>query len=189
GLGKRRGFEGLPRRDPEHRIEPALAMRWENPDEQTYLFELREGLRFSDGRAVRASDVAASLLAPIRLGWPTRDYLHSVETVEVVSDRVLKVRTRAPDLVLLTKLPWGYVIPADAIEAKPVPAVGTGPYRVESWTPGRELVLSRNPYYRGPAPAYAAARFEIEPDGRARVARVVEGHADLADHVPFEVIH
>jgi peptide/nickel transport system substrate-binding protein len=179
-------FEGLTRRDHEHRIEPALALRWENPDEETYLFELREGLRFSDGRPVRASDVAASLLAPLRLGWPTRDYLHSIETVEVEGDRLLRVRTRAPDLVLLTKLPWGYVIPAEAAAETPSPAVGTGPYRLGSWTPGKEFVLERNPYYRGPLPAYARVRFTVEPDGRERVARVIDGRADLADHIPFD---
>jgi peptide/nickel transport system substrate-binding protein len=179
-------FEGLTRHDPDHRIEPALAVRWENPDERTYVFELKDGLRFSDGRPVRARDVAASLLAPARHGWPTRDYLHSIESAEVQGDRLLKVRTRAPDLVLLTKLPWGYVIPAEAVDAKPVPAVGTGPYRLQSWTPGREFVLARNAHYRGPAPAFAEARFVMEPDGRARVARVLNGEADLADHVPFE---
>jgi peptide/nickel transport system substrate-binding protein len=179
-------FEGLTRRDHEHRIEPALALRWENPDEETYLFELREDLRFSDGRPVHASDVAASLLAPVRMGWPTRDYLHSIETVEVEGDRLLRVRTRAPDLVLLTKLPWGYVIPAEATTGTPATAVGTGPYRLASWTPGKEFVLARNPYYRGPDPPYARVRFAVEPDGRARVARVLDGRADVADHIPFE---
>lgn len=179
-------FEGLTRYDPDHRIEPALAARWENPDERTYIFEIKDGLRFSDGRSVRARDVAASLLAPARHGWPTRDYLQSIESVEAQGERLLKVRTRAPDLVLLTKLPWGFVIPADAADAKPVPAVGTGPYRLSSWTPGREIVLARNAHYRGPAPAFAEVRFVMEPEGRARVARVLDGHADVADHVPFE---
>ena len=181
-------FEGLTRRDPEHRIEPALAVRWENPDERTYVFELRDGLRFSDGRPVQARDVAASLLAPARQGWPTRNYLHSIESAEPQGARLLRIRTRSPDLVLLTKLPWGYVLPAESLNAKPVPTVGTGPYRLQSWTPGREFVLGRNPYYRGPAAAFAEARFVVEPDGRARVARVMDGRADLADHVPFEVL-
>lgn len=91
-------------------------------------------------------------------------------------------------MVLLTKLPWGFVLPADGLDARPVPTVGTGPYRLESWTPGREFVLARNPHYRGPAAPFAEARFVVEPDGRRRVARVVDGTADLADHVPFEIL-
>jgi peptide/nickel transport system substrate-binding protein len=181
-------FEGLTSRDPDHRIEPALALRWENPDDRTYLFELREGLRFSDGRPVRARDVAASLLAPARHGWPNRDYLHSIESAEPQGDRTLRIRTRAPDLVLLTKLPWGYVLPEDALESRPVPTIGTGPYRIESWTRGRGFLLTRNPHYRGPAAPFAEALFLVEPDGRKRVALVTSGHADLADHVPFEVL-
>lgn len=181
-------FEGLTSRDSDHRIEPALALRWENPDERTYVFELREGLRFSDGRPVRARDVAASLLAPARHGWPNRDYLHSIESAEPHGDRILRVKTRSPDLVLLTKLPWGYVLPEDALDAKPAPSIGTGPYRVDSWSRGRAFLLRRNPHYRGPAAPFAEALFLVEPDGRKRVSLVTSGHADLADHVPFEVL-
>lgn len=179
-------FEGLTRHDPDHRVEPALALRWENPDQRTYVFELKEGLRFSDGRPVTARDVAASLLAPGRHGWPTRDYLQSIESVDVVSDRRLRVRTRAPDLVLLTRLPWGFVIPAGSVDARPVPAIGTGPYFVQSWQPGLAFTMTRNPHYRGPAPAFAQARFVVVPQGDARVAQVLAGRADVADHVPFE---
>jgi peptide/nickel transport system substrate-binding protein len=57
-------YEGLVRYDNRFRIEPAVAQRWENPDDRTYVFDLRPGLRFADGRAVSAEDVAASLTAP-----------------------------------------------------------------------------------------------------------------------------
>lgn len=181
-------FEGLVRFDPQFRLEPSLAARWENPDERTYLFDLRPGLRFSDGREVTAEDVAVSLEAPRRREWVTRDYLQAVESARARSPSRVEVRTRFPYLILLSKLPWGMVLPKDAVDKTPVPAVGTGPYRLESWSPGKEFVLVANPHYRGPRPAFDRARFVVVPDGADRTSRVERGEADIADQVPLELI-
>ena len=55
------GFEGLTRFDRDFRIEPCLAATWETPDPLTWRFHLRPGVRFHDGRPLRAADVVASL--------------------------------------------------------------------------------------------------------------------------------
>jgi peptide/nickel transport system substrate-binding protein len=179
-------FEGLVRFDRQFRLEPSLAASWENPDERTYVFELRPDLRFSDGRPVTADDVAASLTAPQRLGWVTRDYVQAIESARAVTPTRVEVRTRFPYLILLSKLPWALVVPAESIDARPVPAVGTGPYRLESWDQGVEFRLRRNPYYRGPQPAFERARFVIVPDGRERLRQLRAGEVDVVDQVPFE---
>lgn len=64
--------------------------------------------------------------------------------------------------------------------------MGTGPYRLASWTPKREFVFDRNEYYRGPAPAFPRARFTVVGDGRERVERVLRGEADVADQIPLD---
>ena len=66
-------YESLVRFDAALRLRPGLAERWSNPDDRTYRFELRPGVRFSDGTPLTAGDVAASLEAN-RRGWVTRDY-------------------------------------------------------------------------------------------------------------------
>lgn len=181
-------FEGLVRFDSRMRIEPALAERWENPDDRTYVFELRPGLSFSDGRPVTADDVAASLEVAIRRDWVSRDYLQAIERVRALGPRRVEIRTRFPYSILLSKLPWGLVLPAAALASDPVPALGTGPYRLESWTPGREFVLARNRHFRGPAPAFSRARFLVVPEAQERVARLVRGEVDVADQIPLEAI-
>jgi len=181
-------LEGLVRFSPSLLPEPALAERWENPDERTYVFYLRPGLRFSDGRPVTAADVAASLEAARERQWVTRDYLNAVETVRATDRLRLVVRTRFPYFILLSKLPWGMVLPADSLASSSIPPIGTGPYRLESWSPGQEFVLARNIHYRGPPPAFDQARFVVVPDGRERVARLLSGKADVADHVPLEAV-
>jgi peptide/nickel transport system substrate-binding protein len=181
-------FEGLVGFDPNLRLIPALAARWENPDASTYLFELEPGLRFSDGRPVTAADVVASLKTAMERRWALYDYLRAIVAVKARGERQVEIRTGTPDLILLFRLPWGFVLPADALGQDPVPVIGTGPYRLESWVPGQEFTFVRNPFHRGPEPDFAKARFLVTPDGRARVARVLQGEADLADQVPLEAV-
>ncbi len=181
-------LEGLVRFGPSLLPEPALAERWENPDERTYVFYLRPGLRFSDGRPVTAADVAASLEAARERKWVTRDYLNAVESVRATDRLRLVVRTRFPYFILLSKLPWGMVLPADSLASPSIPPIGTGPYRLESWSPGRGFVLTRNPHYRGPQPAFGQARFVVVPDGRERIASLLAGEADVVDHVPLDAV-
>lgn len=181
-------LEGLVRYNGTFGLEPALATSWSNPDERTYVFELRPGVRFADGRPVTAADVVASLLAPRERGWATRDYVQAIESVRALSESRVEIRTRAADLVLLTRLPWVFVLPAADLGQKEIPVVGTGAYRLESRTPGREIALSRNPYFRGPAPYFDRIRLLVEPRDAERVALVLNGRADLADQVPLETV-
>jgi peptide/nickel transport system substrate-binding protein len=175
-------FEGLVAYDASFVLKPALADRWENPDDHTYRLRLREDARFSDGRPVTTADVAASLLAPGRRRWATRVYLQAIQSARAVDERWVEIRTRAPDIVLLTRLPWGFVVPTPSVTGG-ARAVGTGPYALASWTPGQEFVLQENPYFRGPRPAFSRARFTVVPDEAERVQAVLRGDADLADQV------
>ena len=179
-------LEGLVRFDADGRLAPGLAERWETPDEQTYVFRIRPGLRFSDGTPLTAADVAASLLANIRKGWPTAGYLRNVASVEADGPLRLVVRTRAPYSLLLYKLPWGYVLPAGALTRSPVPLIGAGPYRLASWERERGFTLERNDHYWGPRPAIGRVRFEIVPDAEDRIARLLSGRVDVVDEVPLE---
>jgi peptide/nickel transport system substrate-binding protein len=181
-------FEGLVRFSRRIEPEPALAERWENPDDRTYVFTLRDGLRFSDGRPVTAEDVAASLNAARERGWATRNYLQAIESVRAAGPRSVVIRTRFPYLVLLFKLPWGLVLPADAVAATPVAAVGTGPYRLESWEPGRGFALARNPHFREAPAGFARARFVVVSDAGERLGKLLRGEAQVADQVPLDMV-
>jgi peptide/nickel transport system substrate-binding protein len=181
-------LEGLTRFDAQLRLQPGLAERWENPDERTYVFHLRADARFSDGRPLRAADVAASLEAAKRRSWAVVNYLQSIESVRALDERRVEVRTRFPYQILLTKLQWAFVLPADAVGQPTVPVIGTGPYRVAEWKPGVELRLARNEQHAGPRPHFAEARLVVVPDARERVARLLRGEADIVTDVPLEAV-
>jgi len=179
-------LEGLVRFDPEWRLTAAIAERWETPDELTYVFHLQAGLRFSDGRPLTATDVAASLLANTSRGWPTAGYLRNIESARADGPLRLVIRTRVPYPLLLYKLHWGYVLPAARLSENPVPLVGTGPYRLASWQPGKGFALERSETYRGPPPVLRKARFEVVPDPEERIARLLSGRVDVADEIPLQ---
>ncbi len=178
-------FEGLVRFDRSLAVQPALAQSWETPDEHTYIFRLRPALRFSDGRPLTAPDVVASLLAGRSQAWGTQDALASIESVRALDDQQVEVRTRRPDFLLLQDLHWGFVLPQDELRRTPVRVIGSGPYQLAAQRPGA-FALQRNPYYRGPAPAFDRAEFEIVPDAAEREDRLLRGTADVIDNVPPE---
>ncbi len=178
-------FEGLVRPRQDLTAEPALAERWENPDERTWLFRLRPGLRFSDGTPVTATDVAAALTFGQGPRAVARNILSPVESVEALAPDLVRVRTRYPFPVLLRHLTAGFVLPAAALRPPSVAPIGTGPYALESWLPGRELVLVENARYRGPRPAFRRVRLTVMADPAARSAALLAGRAHIADNVPL----
>src|SRR5262249_30022915 len=181
-------FEGLVRLDKNLNAEPAVAERWENPDERTFIFSLKKGLLFSDGSPVEAQDVVASLKAALERPFVTRDTLQAIELGEVAGPARVLIPTRFPYPVLLAHPPRGFILPAAALARTPVPPIGTGPYRIARHLPGRELLLARNGRYRGPAPAYERVRFLVKSGAKERVEALVTGDAQIAEAVPSDAL-
>ncbi|HEY5908887.1 MAG TPA: ABC transporter substrate-binding protein [Vicinamibacteria bacterium] len=176
-------LEGLVGLDSQLHMRPALAVHWSNPDDHTYVFELRPGLVFSDGRPLRAHDVVASLRGASRTALA--DYFHAIAEARTLNDQRLQVVTRSPYLVLLTRLPWGMVLP-EAEWDRPEPApIGTGPFKFVSRDPGREIVLDANPRHRGSAPAFGRVVYRVVPNDEQRMELVLSGQADAADQLPL----
>jgi peptide/nickel transport system substrate-binding protein len=178
--------EGLVRFDRNLRVQPALADHWETPDERTYVFHLRPGLRFSDGRPLTAEDVAASLTAA--RNWGTRDALQAIDSARALDAEQVEVRTRQPYLLLLQSLHWGFVLPRDEIARRPTRTIGSGPFMLRERHPGKDFTLDRNPHYHGRAPDFDSVVFTIVADDKQRLGRLLSGEADVADQIPPERI-
>ena len=107
-------FEGLTVLGHGLGPQPALADRWETPDDRTWLFHLRPGMRFSDGALVRARDVVASVRYAANSA-STRTLLAPVESVDAASEDMVRIRTRFPCPVLLAHLSFALVLPEAAL--------------------------------------------------------------------------
>ena len=163
-------------------------------DGRTYVFTLRRGLRYSDGRPVRPEDFRASMErflqitrhlftpwfaaivgAPRCVNRRARcDLSRGIETDPRA--RTITIHLTRPDGDLLHKLtqPFAFVVPSDTprrLTGDHAPP-GTGPYRFASWNVNRGGTLVRNPYFRSRAgqarPAGFADRIEVEVRGGAR---------------------
>ncbi len=139
-------------------IEADLATSWEvSEDGLTYTFHLREGVQFHRGFGeLTASDVKWSydrLIGPESTS-PGRFAFAPVASVEAVDDYTVRFHLHAPHSPLIGKLAyprWTGVVNQTAREQfgdqYNFNAIGTGPFMLESWTPGDRIVLGANPDY------------------------------------------
>lgn len=170
-------YEPLVTFDPQMRVVPALAEGWSNPNDLTWRFRLRPGVRFHDGLPLTARDAKLSLERARR--FRAAPHLESLERIEAVDDATLEIGTSVPEPVLLNKLAGVGIVPAGTPEEVTVP-VGTAAYRFVSWEPGKELRLVANERYRDGAPPIREARFRVLPDATARAAALAAGELHLA---------
>jgi oligopeptide transport system substrate-binding protein len=199
-------FDGLVATDAGLDIVPALAATWTiSRDSRTYLFRLREGVRFHDGRALTARDVAFTFERALRADDPgnlSRPYLSVIEGAEdyaarraetlvgvtAVDARTVRIDLARPYPCFLEVLAMDglRVVPEHVLQAVPVQVfdrspVGTGPFRVVLWDEGR-LVLERNgDYWAEPAWIDRVELMFPPDDGRPDTVRLLQGEVDVAE--------
>ncbi|WP_119392142.1 ABC transporter substrate-binding protein [Taklimakanibacter lacteus] len=182
---------------------------------KTYVFKIRKGIMFSDGRELGVKDVVASFQRIFKVSSPTAGGFYSVivgadkclaEPAKcaleggVVGDEAagtVTINLTQPDAEFLYKLglPHAAILPADAPaqDAGSVPIPGTGPYMFASYDPNKALVMERNPHFK-------VWSEEAQPDGypdkvqydfglseEAAVTAIQNGEADWTfDEIPAD---
>lgn len=131
-------FEGLVKYDQQTKIVPALATEWSNPDNKTWVFNLRHDVTFHSGRQMTAQDVKYSL--DYAISHDTDDTLgnlasaSTLKKVEVTGRYQVKITTNGPDPILLNRLTFLFIM--DSKGKIGDPDNGTGPYILK---PGTKL--------------------------------------------------
>jgi peptide/nickel transport system substrate-binding protein len=149
------------------KLVPDLATSIPTPTDggKTYLFHLRKGIKFSNGKVMKPSDFVATIERQFTVPGPTSFYAGIVGAsackakscdlsqgmVADDSAYTLTIHLAAADPEFLDKmaLPFAYVVPADTskkLTGNDVPP-GTGPYMWQSYNPNSQAVLVRNPYF------------------------------------------
>jgi peptide/nickel transport system substrate-binding protein len=177
-------FDSLVGRDEQMNIIPDLAEAWETPDPLTYVFHLRRGVKFHDGRALTSADVKFTfdsiLSGAVRS--PKRGTFPMVKDIETPDDYTVVFRLSEPFSSFLWNLtrPGIGIVPSGAGKEEARNPIGTGPYRVVSVDQDEEIVLERNPEYFGGAPKLERVRFRIVPEAIVRALELRKGSADIA---------
>ncbi len=177
-------MEGLVEIDRSLQPQPALALRWETSDGGlTYTFYLRPGVKWSDGSTLTAEDFIYSwhrLLAPGNTNEYT-NFLFDVQNAEAFhqgkikhfaevglkaldhSRLQIKLKRVVPYFVSLLSF-WVTFPQRAPMNSKHL--ITLGPYLLERWEQGKQLVFKRNPTYYGAAPSVETVRAIIEPDDK-----------------------
>ena len=182
-------YEGLTTESSDGAIVPGAARAWTVRGRGLeYEFELREGLRWSNGDPLTADHFAAGLaavLAPDSTA-PGADLLDGVAAVDVVGPTMLRIRLHraVPQLPALLALSLASPLHPDAANsAERTPT--NGAYRLLRRLPGQRIELERNPNYRAAA-AVAIARVDhvIVTDLTTELNLYRTGALDLTSEVP-----
>ena len=183
-------FNSLVEFDDNYRIIPALAYSWGNPDELTWRFNLRNGVKFHNGYDFTAEDVKYTIDS-IRAdkGSVLKDLLTPVDEVKVVDDHTVDIKTKEPFPALLNKLVDVFIVSKKyQQETEEKWPVGTGCYKLAEYVPGDHITLERfDDYWKGKCKIKTVI-FKVIEDDEERVNALLTGKIDIAEFVPAERI-
>jgi peptide/nickel transport system substrate-binding protein len=182
--------------DPDLRLRPCLADSWQpNHDGSVWTFRLRQGVRFHDGRPFGAADVVATM---DRLADPANGSV----ALSALAGCLSKGGTQALDersVAFHLDAPNGsfpYLVSSDNYSAIMLPAdyaggfergfPGTGPFRLERYTPKAHATFLRNEDYWGARAAPARTRFIFYDSIQAQVLAMQGGQLDVLLHAPVQ---
>lgn len=176
-------YEPLVTTDAGLTVRPCLAERWSNPDETTWVFDLRRGVRFHDGRPLTADDVVASfrrlLDEPVTL--EAARHVGTIASIRALAPGRVEIRTRTPMPDFLNRVRFIHVVPASASRAElQAAAVGTGPYRLVASVPGASVTLARFEGYWGRPPDVERAVVLLNRQPADALADLLSGRAGFA---------
>lgn len=196
--------DALLKYNPDGTLAPCLAESWEAVDPTTYVYKIRQGVKFHDGSDMTVDDVIFSMERHLdeNLGSYVGWMMASVEKIEKIDNWTIQVKLSQPDALwqYVPASPAAQVISKKHFEAnqanfgKPEGGIiATGPFKYVSWTSGSEVVIERFDDYwdKGEGGPYLdRAIYKILPEPTTRVAGLQSGEINMviwalpADQLP-----
>jgi peptide/nickel transport system substrate-binding protein len=143
--------EALVKVDKHGKLQPWLAERWHTSDNKNYTFFLKHGVRFHNGRELKASDVKFVIERAMNpeTKHPYPGYYKAISDLIVKDDYTITVALKETNAnFLLNMARQGSVIyPREAVDTLKTAPIGTGPFTVQEWVRGDRIVLKKNPDY------------------------------------------
>jgi len=189
--------EGLVSIDADGTLQPGLAESWEQPDDVTYVYELRDDAMFQDGTPVTADDVVFSLeQARDETSSPGLSYyLGGVDTVEKTGDSEVTITLTAPDSAFAANMSSGGAAFITSqkfweenngeVGTSSALLLGSGPYKVTEFVPDSHVNFERVDTWWGELPEVKNINVKFIPDEGTRLLAAQSGDIDIAFNVPL----
>jgi peptide/nickel transport system substrate-binding protein len=177
-------FNALVEFDQILRTKPKLATSWNNPDNLTWRFYLREGVKFHNGYNFTAEDVKYTIdLIKGNESHVLRDLLVSVRAVEIVDDYTVDIITEKPCPILLNKLVDIPIASKKYLEKTTDKwPIGTGAYKLVEYVPDEHVQLERFDDYWN-QPEVKNVTFKIIEDEEDMKNATISGEIEIANHI------
>ncbi len=177
-------YETLMVRTPDGKLTTGLASEPpELVDPQTWEVKLRPGIQFHNGEPFNAEAAVYSIQRIINPKFNSEQisFFETIKDAQTVDDLTLRITTKGPDPILLSRLYWMKMVPPvfskdPKFNENPV---GTGPYRFVHWNRGQDILLEANPDYWGPAPPIKKAKYRFVEEPGTRLAGLMAGEFDI----------
>jgi peptide/nickel transport system substrate-binding protein len=177
--------ESLVKVDRHGRLVPALAERWHTADNRNYTFFLKRGVRFHNGREMKAADVKyvfERALNPETKHPYAKDY-EAIGDIIVKDDYTVTFALKNINANFLQNVAraGASIYPREAVDTMKSHPVGTGPFRFEEWVRGDRVVLVRNAdYHVKGLPRLDRVTFRFVTDPNAVLAALKAGDVDAS---------
>ena len=180
-------YEPLVELDAKLNVVPAIAASWQfAPDAKTLTFKLNPKAKFTNGAAVTSDDVKASFTRILdeKTSAATRSSFLSIDTIDTPDAGTVVFHLKTPDAPILTAMATlnAAIVPASEIAAGTIgtKAIGSGPFKLDSWDPKSKEVLSANADWAGGKPGVDGITISVLPDETAILASLRAGQTDFA---------
>lgn len=165
--------------------EPELAESWEpNADASEWVFNLRKGVKFHNGKAFTAKDVIYTLsrVKDPKTGSPGKPYLDSVVEMKADGDHTLRIKLDEPSVDFpMIMAEYRMLIVAEGHTDFDKPN-GTGPFTLKEFKPGMHMIAVRNPnYWKNGLPYLDEVETFSIPDPVARTSALMTGEVHLVE--------
>jgi len=195
-------FDALVKKDAHYNLVPWLATSWEQPDSLNWVFHLRDGVRFQDGRPLEAVDVVwtiESLIDPKLAGLISAKSgnFAAVDRAEARDRLTVVVHMKRPDAGIIFNMSDGLfgVVPRGSGSDFGLHPIGSGPYRFVSQVQDKQVLLERFPACwsnrdresangeQKDGGAIQRIQFDVVPDTITSALELQKGSADAASNV------
>ena len=176
-------FDSLVELDTQRNPHSDLAETWEMPDPRTYVFHLRSGVKFHDGRVLTSADVKYTFDSIMNrsVTSPKTGTLRLVTSIDAPDPGTVIFHLSEPSSGFLQDIcrPAMGVVPAGAGADFAEHPIGTGPFRFVSSEQDDNVILERSRTYFRTSPKIEMIRFRVVPESVVRALELRKGSGDL----------